>query len=152
MPKSQLGNSWPIAQHKRGVQNDYALMCHKKLSEQTNDSAVATYCLIDGAGDPKAALLVQSESPLDQRANNLLTTSQSQLGIVLGAIERGEKNWLRKFMQTTREAIAKSRNRIILASLAAIALLGMLPMPYICLLYTSPSPRDATLSRMPSSA
>ena len=25
-------------------------------------------------------------------------------------------------------------------------------MSYICLLYTSPSPRDATLSRMPSSA
>ena len=24
--------------------------------------------------------------------------------------------------------------------------------PYACLLYTSPSPRDATLSRMPSSA
>ena len=26
------------------------------------------------------------------------------------------------------------------------------PVSYICLLYTSPSPRDATLSRMPSSA
>ena len=26
------------------------------------------------------------------------------------------------------------------------------PMPHSCLLYTSPSPRDATLSRMPSSA
>ena len=26
------------------------------------------------------------------------------------------------------------------------------PLPYNCLLYTSPSPRDATLSRMPSSA
>ena len=25
-------------------------------------------------------------------------------------------------------------------------------LPYSCLLYTSPSPRDATLSRMPSSA
>ena len=25
-------------------------------------------------------------------------------------------------------------------------------LPYLCLLYTSPSPRDATLSRMPSSA
>ena len=25
-------------------------------------------------------------------------------------------------------------------------------MPLVCLLYTSPSPRDATLSRMPSSA
>ena len=29
---------------------------------------------------------------------------------------------------------------------------GMLSMAYLCLLYTSPSPRDATLSRMPSSA
>ena len=28
----------------------------------------------------------------------------------------------------------------------------MLDHPGICLLYTSPSPRDATLSRMPSSA
>ena len=26
------------------------------------------------------------------------------------------------------------------------------PLSYFCLLYTSPSPRDATLSRMPSSA
>ena len=34
-------------------------------------------------------------------------------------------------MQTTREAITKKRNRIILSSLAAIAALGMLPMPYM---------------------
>ena len=31
-------------------------------------------------------------------------------------------------------------------------LLGALALLTICLLYTSPSPRDATLSRMPSSA
>ena len=36
----------------------------------------------------------------------------------------------------------------ILAELPA----RMLPLIKICLLYTSPSPRDATLSRMPSSA
>ena len=29
---------------------------------------------------------------------------------------------------------------------------GKIVKSYICLLYTSPSPRDATLSRMPSSA
>ena len=29
---------------------------------------------------------------------------------------------------------------------------GLLPLVDLCLLYTSPSPRDATLSRMPSSA
>ena len=32
------------------------------------------------------------------------------------------------------------------------ALLGCARRPWSCLLYTSPSPRDATLSRMPSSA
>ena len=30
--------------------------------------------------------------------------------------------------------------------------LDNLPQPYFCLLYTSPSPRDRSLSRMPSSA
>ena len=39
---------------------------------------------------------------------------------------------------------------------AASALLiwgeGSMEMPYTCLLYTSPSPRDGLLSRMPSSA
>ena len=34
---------------------------------------------------------------------------------------------------------------------AVYALLGVI-LAYPCLLYTSPSPRDATLSRMPSSA
>ena len=29
---------------------------------------------------------------------------------------------------------------------------GLPSLPSVCLLYTSPSPRDATLSRMPSSA
>ena len=33
-----------------------------------------------------------------------------------------------------------------------ISLIGGAYIFYICLLYTSPSPRDATLSRMPSSA
>ena len=38
-------------------------------------------------------------------------------------------------------------------SLTARAVMGLLPAPHVrCLLYTSPSPRDATLSRMPSSA
>ena len=33
-----------------------------------------------------------------------------------------------------------------------IEYMNMKMQPYTCLLYTSPSPRDATLSRMPSSA
>ena len=43
-----------------------------------------------------------------------------------------------------REAEASLRN--------ALAYAARQEKPFICLLYTSPSPRDATLSRMPSSA
>ena len=39
------------------------------------------------------------------------------------------------------------------AKTAVVMVSRKVPHPkYICLLYTSPSPRDATLSRMPSSA
>ena len=37
-------------------------------------------------------------------------------------------------------------------ALIALAVAHAVQCPYCCLLYTSPSPRDATLSRMPSSA
>ena len=41
----------------------------------------------------------------------------------------------------------------VLGTLSSGTALGYTPGAYsICLLYTSPSPRDATLSRMPSSA
>ena len=37
-------------------------------------------------------------------------------------------------------------------SLAEIGLFALVGLPYTCLLYTSPSPRDMRRSRMPSSA
>ena len=44
------------------------------------------------------------------------------------------------------------RNKLLfLLTLVALVPMGLLGYS-ICLLYTSPSPRDATLSRMPSSA
>ena len=41
---------------------------------------------------------------------------------------------------------------MVASSGPGLTLLLLLVLPIICLLYTSPSPRDATLSRMPSSA
>ena len=37
-------------------------------------------------------------------------------------------------------------------AISGAGLAGLIPQIFTCLLYTSPSPRDATLSRMPSSA
>ena len=51
------------------------------------------------------------------------------------------------------EPSAYHRGELITLILSILLVLGMLYVLYtICLLYTSPSPRDATLSRMPSSA
>ena len=46
------------------------------------------------------------------------------------------------------------RNRVLTTlGLLLLVRLGIyIPMPGICLLYTSPSPRDLSTSRMPSSA
>ena len=60
-------------------------------------------------------------------------------------------------MEKTIKAIVLTNNKVLVSQIDEVgADVGepdcKLTNPYICLLYTSPSPRDATLSRMPSSA
>ena len=57
------------------------------------------------------------------------------------AIENGDNN------DVGLDAISQIKE-----SMQKIGCKKLLLYPYACLLYTSPSPRDATLSRMPSSA
>ena len=47
-------------------------------------------------------------------------------------------------------AVSAKKQRELARAIKRARFLALLP--YACLLYTSPSPRDATLSRMPSSA
>ena len=61
-----------------------------------------------------------------------------------------EKNKKSAVMPLLYLAQRQNDNWIPLAAMKFIA--KYLAMPYICLLYTSPSPRDRSLSRMPSSA
>ena len=60
----------------------------------------------------------------------------------------GRKTMLSRFH--SRKSVPVS-TRIFVKGLMIQASIGVHPHEY-CLLYTSPSPRDATLSRMPSSA
>ena len=55
--------------------------------------------------------------------------------------------YLLEMMGLSTPALISTRNKAVAPYLSTL-----LPLYYICLLYTSPSPRDATLSRMPSSA
>ena len=74
-----------------------------------------------------------------------------------------EKNILEEIAEKTRERIQKEKLQLPLEQLKTLAekapqqpsFLEALKKPgmsYICLLYTSPSPRDMRRSRMPSSA
>ena len=74
----------------------------------------------------------------------LLDGSSEDLGLDVSAIDRPAFYDLRTDSGTEYEKIAKLHGRDVLASTVM--------QTCICLLYTSPSPRDATLSRMPSSA
>ena len=64
-----------------------------------------------------------------------------------------------EFLQALAANLSAERQRgtrLVLVTSGAVGLgcneLGLPQRPQLCLLYTSPSPRDATLSRMPSSA
>ena len=58
-----------------------------------------------------------------------------------------------KILAAWADKVNKCSNGALNVKMYAGGVLGSPPKQYdICLLYTSPSPRDATLSRMPSSA
>ena len=63
--------------------------------------------------------------------------------------------WLRTRAMLIKEFIQLKRDRVSFAMIIMIPLVQLLLFGYAintCLLYTSPSPRDGLLSRMPSSA
>ena len=69
--------------------------------------------------------------------NNLMGMWSSDMAIDLG----------------TANTLVYVKNRgVVLNEPSVVAVLHNMGKSKVCLLYTSPSPRDATLSRMPSSA
>ena len=72
-----------------------------------------------------------------ESSKNILTGSQMTVHVCL--------SW-------KRHACCSERGRAVQVASHSGKALDILHAPNACLLYTSPSPRDATLSRMPSSA
>ena len=66
--------------------------------------------------------------------------------------EEKENRFVAKIQQEALENIEHKDTDKALERLPDPTGWRILVLPYNCLLYTSPSPRDATLSRMPSSA
>ena len=69
--------------------------------------------------------------------------------------DRSQLNAFENFYEKFRKVPLKYIDVFIgvcVAALVIVVLVGILKSKGICLLYTSPSPRDRSLSRMPSSA
>ena len=101
--------------------------------------------------------VVLEENVLRQRTTTDIATGGGSFDIMfIGAYETpiwGAKGWLTPLDDFADDADYDLEDvfPLVRNGLSADGSLYALPL-YSCLLYTSPSPRDATLSRMPSSA
>ena len=102
---------------------------------------------VDGAG--KTTQLTQLVKWLEKRGTSVVTCKDP------GSTKLGEE--LRSILLNSVDTPISMRAEMMLFTTARTQLVDEIVRPALaagktCLLYTSPSPRDATLSRMPSSA
>ena len=79
----------------------------------------------------------------------------SSFFIMIEAFADQPKDWQLGFQNPASDGmrdIVNFHNNLLLPIIIAISVFVLFLMLYACLLYTSPSPRDRTRSRMPSSA
>ena len=69
----------------------------------------------------------------------------------IGLLSRNEMRGVRMLLEITKPDLILEENKI-LSTIIIFGGASITEESNTCLLYTSPSPRDATLSRMPSSA
>ena len=89
-----------------------------------------------------AAILIKAAESLEAGGADFLIICTNTMHIVSQEIEAATNIPLLHIADATAEKLLDDR----------IGKVGLLGTTFTCLLYTSPSPRDATLSRMPSSA
>ena len=73
-------------------------------------------------------------------------------GIIIWAIKKDESPFIDFHGKDCLNGFITSIIAIAVATLVFVITCGFFPLLYLCLLYTSPSPRDQRGSRMPSSA
>ena len=131
---------------------------NRVIGVMTNTVPVDAY---RGAGRPEATYLIErlmdviaddhKLSPDEIRRRNFIRPEQMPYTTPLGnTYDSGDfQSVMESAMQSADWGGFEQRRE---ESARAGKLRGIGMSVYICLLYTSPSPRDATLSRMPSSA
>ena len=92
-----------------------------------------------------------SKEDIDQAIELTVKDEQQEIDILKGIVKFGEIS-VKQIMCSRVDVVAVDFKTTFSELIKLIKQSGYSRIPIFCLLYTSPSPRDATLSRMPSSA
>lgn len=138
--------SWPP------LENNYALVCHKNLSDLFNGDHLRSYVLPDSQGNPRAVLVLRSPNRLSPRIEQFFGTAQTELGIAVSLAERNERNKLQQWFDRFKQSFADHKTRTILKAIGVICLLGMIPLPYQIKASSEVQPAQKTFLYAPFSA
>ena len=122
-----------------------------------------------GSGGARGYAHIGALEVLDERGFEVVTIAGTSMGALVGGVAAAGRldaytEWARSLTQrevwrlldlSLTSGGGAIRAERIIAKVGEIldgATNESLPIPYTCLLYTSPSPRDLSTSRMPSSA
>ena len=141
-PESIQVNSFSVQEH-RGIVWVNTIDAVQPVSLPENLSAVRSLTI---NSDPGSVVKVFSSFPqLAETSNLRLNTTVSENPLVLSFSDDSNSDCV-------LIAFQQSGPQTTVCHVLAINTLKDVELVSVCLLYTSPSPRDATLSRMPSSA
>ena len=119
----------------------------QRVASQPGQGGDSAYQLLQ---DLRAFMLGTEESPGDFRSKLKNLTSDEEYQELNEKLEH--LKGLGSMLHRPARRVPKIAAHTDKSFFQALADYASLPKVRLCLLYTSPSPRDATLSRMPSSA
>ena len=143
--QTTTGKKHMVLAESRSIQNLKTLGSDKNVYKTWNDKLINAMSSVMGVAWRRYLFALNAR--LDQK-NKILTVEELKEVdgyAALDDIERANENLYYVLMEKTEGEAA-------IRVSSGIAGEGLDAYMRICLLYTSPSPRDATLSRMPSSA
>ena len=116
---------WPPESSER-----HAMMCHQRLAQLLPTEYIQSVPLHDSQGTVVAVSTLTSHYPINERIQRLVSSSAQPFGSTLELVQRAEQNHLQKFLNRTRESLRTEKTKLILRCLAAVLLVGLVPMPY----------------------
>ena len=116
---------WPAESTDR-----HAMLCHQRLTRLLQVENLQTVPLHDSEGQIVAAVTLASASPISERVQRLLTSTAQPFGSTLELVKRAEQNQLQKMINSMRDSLKTNKTRTVLKCLAAVLLIGLIPMPY----------------------